>query len=360
MAAVRIALRIYYDSDVEKILDADRNLPKPYLIFDRERHELWKQIKLEVVEKLSSFLPTLLRTRVARLIEAMHLEAELWIKDHNKLLYLCSTCFCPRHKSTFCWKTDGSINRIETAKKFAQNKNIDPNTLFIMACTYFLEDEVLALWHGNKRISTNSIIRKGTNSAVRFWMKWLKKGSVKPWRLMVDDYFRIPCIRRSDIRLRLGCIFPYLSQESRKNYFQYLKDLHKDDFRVCLYEMDGTERRELFERIPVYVLYNCLKWPFQTSFIGIANQLWSHMTFDDFDAITYRILIFKILRGLKDFDYVQLLKEFWHLSPSSFKEEMKMQENYFKMIEIILNYDRDNQILPLEEILDEYIRIYDP
>ncbi|GBM86968.1 hypothetical protein AVEN_16338-1 [Araneus ventricosus] len=62
---------------------------------------------------------------------------------------------------------------MKTAKKLVQDKNIDAKTRFAIACTYFLEGEVLSLWYGNNKVKVWSIPRNGTNAAVRFWMKHL-------------------------------------------------------------------------------------------------------------------------------------------------------------------------------------------
>ncbi|GBM03276.1 hypothetical protein AVEN_142562-1 [Araneus ventricosus] len=358
MAAVKIAIGVLYDSEIEKMLQEERKYPRGIIAikFYSDRHELWKMIQMKAAEKLP-FLPNSLKTSVCKYIQSLHVESEDWIKDHMFLLNLDPLHCNLVYKTIFCWKSDGTINRVKTAKKIAQNKNIDPNSRFILACTYFLEDEVLAIWHGHKEVKKKSMRIKGTNSAVRFWMKWLKKGSVTPWRLMVDDYFSFPCFRRSDIPLRFSSFFPYLSQESRANYFGYfdlgLQCFDKDGFFSYLCEIDEAERTELLQLIPRDALRYCLKWPFQTLFIEMANQLESYMKGSDFEIVFLEI-VSSIMCGLHDFDYVELLKEFWNLSPS-FKEEIKKCEIFSKVMEAILNYDAGSQSLPLAEIVDKSI-----
>ncbi|GBN33713.1 hypothetical protein AVEN_260318-1, partial [Araneus ventricosus] len=146
MAAVRIALCLYYDKDIEKILEGEKKLPYAHGEFNRKVYKFWKRIELKAAEKVSS-LPASLKTRVVKFIRPIHLETIKWSGDHANLLKLGSTY---TYKSILCWKTVGTIDRTQTAMKFSQNKNFDPETRFNMACTYFLEDEVLALWHGDE------------------------------------------------------------------------------------------------------------------------------------------------------------------------------------------------------------------
>ncbi|CAL1285615.1 unnamed protein product [Larinioides sclopetarius] len=351
MAAMKIALGIFYDSEIEKMLLEERKYPRGCFAvkFNRDRHELWKLIRIKAAEKLPC-LPALLQTTMFDYIQSFHMEAEDWIRDHKRLLNLDPLHCRLACKSNFCWKSDGTINRVETAMKITQNENIDPNTRFILACTYFLEDEVLAIWYGDKEVSKKSLRRKGTNSAVRFWMKWLRKGSVMPWRLMIDDYFSVPCFRRLDIPLRFSGFLHYLSPDIRTSYYEHLQ---KDEFFSCLNGMDEAERTKLLQLIPQSALRHCLKWPFQTLFVKTVIQLESHGTVIDFEVIFFKIL-YNIISELRDFDYAQLLKELWDLSPS-FKEEIEESRLFSEVMDAILNYDVDSQSLPLVEVLDNCI-----
>ncbi|GBO14825.1 hypothetical protein AVEN_19376-1 [Araneus ventricosus] len=361
MAAVRIALCLYYDKDIEKILEGEKKLPYSNGEFSRKVYKFWKRIEMKAAEKVSS-LPTSLQTRVVKFIRPIDLETIKWTSDHANLLKLGSTY---TYKSILRWKTVGTIDRTQTAMKFSQNKNFDPETRFNMACTYFLEDEVLALWHGDEVLDRKRLSRNGRNAAVRFWVKRLKEGSCRkrPWKDMIDGYFQILSVRRSDIRLRVSCFFPYLSWEGKKNYVRNLlcsniARAYSDDLRLCMHAMDEAERVELFSEYHVHWLYYCLEWPFQSLFIDLANQLWSHINADKFHAVLFHIIRFSILRGLECFDYVGLLKEFWHDSPDAFKENIMKRKKSFKVITEILNYDEKNASLPLPETLSEFMPKY--
>ncbi|GBM28339.1 hypothetical protein AVEN_229523-1 [Araneus ventricosus] len=360
MAAASIALAMYYDKEMEPMLKEDLTQLFRDGRFNRDKHELWKLIEMVAVEKLE-FLPDLLKIRVSKLIRPIHLEARRWIRDHDCLLNISAANCYLTYKSILCWKTDGRIDGIKTAKKLVQDKNIDAKIRFALACTYFLEDEVLALWYGDNEVNKKNILLNGSNRAMRFWMRYLKSGSwrKKSWKAMINRYFKSPIFRRSDIRIKVSCFFPYLSWEGKKNYFPHLQSLdkiHDDDFRLCMQAMDERECMELCCADPARSLYCCLEWPLQSLFMEMARQLWMHMNANQFHAVLDRIVLWYILEGVEDFDYVGLLKEFWRLIPASFKDEIKKIKKYFVPIDVALNYDKENTSLSLPETLEEYVR----
>ncbi|GBL97463.1 hypothetical protein AVEN_162929-1 [Araneus ventricosus] len=358
MASVRVVLAMYYDKDIEQILRREVKLPFQWNRFDRDRYQLWKQIEMIAIEKLP-FLPDTLKIRLSKCIRPIHMETWRWIRDHDRLMKLSfSNCYLT-YKNILCWKTNGTIDRIKTAKKIVRDKNVDTRTRFEVACTYFLEDEVLALWHGDKEVKVMGIPRSGTNEAVRFWMTHLKKGSwrKKSWKSMINGYFETPRIRRSDIRLRISSFFPYLSWEGKKNYFPYLdwEYAHHDDLQLCMQTMDKTECAELCHAYPARILFYCLEWPFQSLFMEMANQLLSHMDAYQFHAVLDHIILWHILKGVEYFDYLTLFKEFWCLIPDSFKDEIKRMKKYFKVVEVALNYDKENTSLSLPETIEKLL-----
>ncbi|GBN18407.1 hypothetical protein AVEN_189335-1 [Araneus ventricosus] len=313
MVAVKIVLRLYYDKDIERTLEAKEKVPISLCCFDREKKELWNQIEMKAAEKLPC-LPDSLKSKVSEFIRPFQSESVYWSRDHKRLLGLSGTDCYLTYKRILCWKGDETIDRMQTAKKFAQDGNMDPETRFAVACTYFLEDEVLVLWHGDEEVNMRRLARNRINAAVRFWIKLLKKGSWRktPWKAMVDRYFKIPHFRRLDVPLRVSCFFTYLSREGRRNYFVFLREnkVYPDDYCLCMQAMDETERMELVSSHPGKSLQNCLYWPFQSLFIEMVNRLWSHMDTVLFDSLLHNIICFCIFPGLDDFDYVGLFKEF--------------------------------------------------
>ncbi|GBM65605.1 hypothetical protein AVEN_262062-1, partial [Araneus ventricosus] len=352
MAAVKIALCLYYDKEIERMLEAKMSMPIYRARFDRDRYEFWKQIEMKAVEKLPS-LPNSLSTKVFKFIRAFDREIMEWVRDHQCLLRLSFIGCHYTCKSILCWKADGTIEKMQTAKKLVQHRDLNLETRFAVACTYYLEDEVLAFWHGDKKVHIRSIARNRTNAAVRFWIKRLQRRHwrKKSWNVMVNSQLKNPSFRRSDIKLRVSSFFQYLSLEGKKNYFLYLLENsgHRDDYPLCMQVMNETERMELISEYPRRSLYLCLDWPFQSLFIDMANQLWSHMTPMEFEVILMHLIFHFLLPGLDVFDYAGLFKEFWHQSPTAFKETMKKNMRLFNVIDLVLNYDEKSTSLSLPE-----------
>ncbi|GBL83091.1 hypothetical protein AVEN_165315-1 [Araneus ventricosus] len=120
--------------------------------------------------------------------------------------------------------------------------------------------------------------------------------------------------------------------------------------------MDERERTKVLSAHPITALNHCLKWPFQSLFVEMAMHLCNKMDIHHFEVVFRSILDNCIIKGLKDFDYKELLEEFWHLTPAAFKEELKNNVQLMKQITIVLNYDKTNESITLGQILNKYMR----
>ncbi|GBO04894.1 hypothetical protein AVEN_88026-1 [Araneus ventricosus] len=339
-AAVRTASLLYHDCEIEIMLEkgtaTDVNV---------QVHEQWQLKEIEIADKLSPLLPSLLRKTVAKVIRPMHNEVEAWKRNHEFLLKHLGACCC----TWLLWKTDGTINRTQTAKKLVVNDNIDPKIRFIMACTYFLEDEVLALWERIKPVrKRKKLVFEDSNSAVKFWIRWLKRKNTKHWSEMVDEYFRIPstypCYPPMDIPLRVSCFYPFLSREMKQHFIQYLAkpSCHADDFQICVNNMNETDRIEAFKTKFPFGLFFCLRWPYRSVFIKMAKEVFSYLTFDGFGTILHFMLCSYIFDGYEDF---HLFEEFWLMSPATFKDETKKLGHSFATAESYFEFEHCPQAL---------------
>ncbi|GBN61085.1 hypothetical protein AVEN_188030-1 [Araneus ventricosus] len=352
MAAFRTALHLYFDSEIQNMLD-DIEIHGTVGTFDRVRNEHWKMTENLAMEKLHS-LPKLLRTRVAKLIQPIQIEIRLWERDHR---FIDDQDEEIPLKSLFCWKPDGTIDHEQTAKTFVQNEKMDLKIRFIMACTYFMEKEIFYLWHRIKETGKICKSRLAINSAVRFWLYYIQDEVKEPWSEMIGDYYKTPDIRRKDLPIRMSSIFRFLSEEKKQFYlttFGY--KMYNDDFLGCLRQMDRKAQVKLFESQSGGVLLRLLKWPYQTLFIEIAKTLWCHMSISSFEAVLSRIIFHCILKGFRYFDYVQLFREFWQLSPASFQEEMRKDKKFFDVIEATLNCSSESCSEEVEQCLEEAIK----
>ncbi|GBO12117.1 hypothetical protein AVEN_32939-1 [Araneus ventricosus] len=104
--------------------------------------------------------------------------------------------------------------------------------------------------------------------------------------------------------------------------------------------MDESERVELLQSKPLNVLKHYLKWPFQSLFVKVANEVSINLTFGEFEAMLNYMLKFYIINR---YDYSEVFKEFWRIIPTYYKDELIKDVKTFKAFEEILNYDKKNQ-----------------
>ncbi|GBN10911.1 hypothetical protein AVEN_160382-1 [Araneus ventricosus] len=323
MSSVKIALHLLQDSDIEKMLNKDIMMPFQFDKADTVelcRYNLWKSIEKKVVKKLP-LLPPSLPTEVAKFIRPMYYEVIIWLGEHD-LLPEKRKGICISFMSWLCWKSNGMIDRVETAKKFVQTGSVDIRDRFIVACNYCLKDEILGLWDTMKKVGINITSRRRINSAVRLWMNLLKEGNTELMNEMIEEYFRIKCFAKSEIPLRLSSYFRYLPLKCRQDYFAVLccGPLHKDDLYLCLFQMDERERMELFQKMPALIVARCLEWPFQPLFIKMANEVSRYLTLADFKEIFRLMLLYSYIQF--GCDYYELSTEFESIVPDSYKDEI--------------------------------------
>ncbi|GBN42459.1 hypothetical protein AVEN_183470-1 [Araneus ventricosus] len=343
LATVSVASLVYNDAEIGRMLGHRKKLHTFELhrctIYSKcNSDDAWKLIEKKIMKDLSPLLPSLLQIKVAKVIRPMHNEVFWWKKDHLHLLKYFGE-YSPIYNSCLCWKTDGTINREQSTKELLMNESIDLEIRFVTACTYFLEDEVLALWQRMKEVNKNRIIHTGTNSAVRFWMtqlkksdtkhwwiKWLKKKHVRHWSEMIDEYFRNPsnCIKGTDIPLRISSFYNYLSWENKQQCMTIFGNhyLHTDDLRMCLKDKDEFERREIFRSNTFHALCICLRWPFRSHYIEMAEEIISYLPADSFLDVVRAMIDSYIHNGYEDF---HLLEEFLQISPAALKDEIRCE-----------------------------------
>ncbi|GBM70899.1 hypothetical protein AVEN_28465-1 [Araneus ventricosus] len=355
LATVSVAALLYNDYEIEKMLEGEKKSP---IHSNCKRNETWNLIEMKIMDSLSSLLPSSLQVKVAEVIHPMRDEVFRWKVDHSFLLKHIGE-YSYIYNSCLSWKTDGTINREQTTKNLLMNENIDPKIRFITACIYFLEDEVLALWERIKENHKKSIIRIGTNSAVRFWMKQLKKGNIKHWREMIEGYFGVPCIRQSDIPLRLSSFYDFLSSESKQKYIKFFgaHQVHTHDLRLCLKNKHENECREIFRSRPDAALFICLRWPFRSLYIKMAEEIISYLTAKNLSTLLLVMIVSYIQDGYEDF---QLFEEIWKMSPAALKNDVMKDIRFFLWTKRLL--EEANHSQPLEKIvrkcyLDEALQL---
>ncbi|GBM03279.1 hypothetical protein AVEN_142565-1 [Araneus ventricosus] len=318
LAAVKVALAVYYDDIIqlsgESIL-SDEVCRTTY-------KESWIMIQKIASVKLSKLLPESLQKQVVQLIQPMSSEAQIWITNHSVIKKHVKKDFA----NNLCWKPEGTIDRIKTAKQFIQNKKIDTRVRFVIACIYFLESEILTLWREMSAFRRMSIPRIDTNIVVRFWMKRLKKRDISPWTQAIGEYLETEFeYRDTDSPFRLSSFYIALDRETRWTYISQLWPwiTHVDDLLYCIYQMDVTERHETLRRMPTKVLHCYLRWPLQSLFLDIADSMRSRLSASCLKTVLHNIEKKNIMQGIQDFDYLKLHKDFSDLIPDIQNELIK-------------------------------------
>ncbi|GBO09900.1 hypothetical protein AVEN_114128-1 [Araneus ventricosus] len=349
IAAVKVAVSLYNDDDIVYMVEEmEDRIALDYASFNRIRSEGWEEIRKATIEKIKGTVPTCLQNTVVVLLRPLHVEFHWWMEDHPFVnLYTTDNSY----KNAICWTSNGTINRIQTAKDFIRNKSLISYGRFLMACTYFLENEVLTLWN---EMEEKTISLEDSSLAVRFWVKWLEEGATTPWTQMVEEHFKDADIRPMDTCIRLSSFFHVLSRENRLKYLKFFdcSISHNDDLRRCMYYFHKEERHELCTVDSEGVLRSFLKWPYYSEFLPTANILWPYLTPDSFYSVLRTLLFDYIVKGFKYFDYFHLFKEFWQASPVPLR--YNKQRRLCELAKKVLSYDTETSPLTLQEIASEY------
>ncbi|KAF8796922.1 hypothetical protein HNY73_001250 [Argiope bruennichi] len=344
MASVKIAVQIYCNREIQSTYHQMNNIPSKN--FDQARHityKGWKRIKEITMKILPAELPQLLKTRLADFIRPIQEQKDAWMCDHP---YVYIYTYDNSYFNCISWKSDGTIDRLQTAKNMLRNKSFHFVGRFMMACTYFLEEDI---WNLREKMKGERLAREDNNVVIRFWRKWLKQRNNIHWSQMFSEHFINPKIISSDSPIRVTRIFDILPQESRWNYLVKISGKgHSDDVRLCLYQLDEQQRIEFMKSYPHRILIAFLKWPFQSQFMKMANQMWGYMSADAFHFVMSEFLKCYVLRNLEYFDYLGLFREFWCSSPEFFKENIRKREQ-FQIIGAILNYAENSRTLSFED-----------
>ncbi|GFS51140.1 uncharacterized protein NPIL_467161 [Nephila pilipes] len=87
-------------------------------------------------------LPNVMKTRIICISGALVKEVKKWYDYHKKFLLGDDLHFWNR----IHWYSHGTINRLETARTFTGDENIDIMRRFYLACAYYLEEDAQNLW----------------------------------------------------------------------------------------------------------------------------------------------------------------------------------------------------------------------
>lgn len=302
-----------------------------------------------VYEKLSRHATLVVSKKVMCFIKPICLEIAMWKTNHFEILGH------DIHKPiNFSWNYMGTIDHLETAKHLVRSQNFTIPQRFTIACYYCMATDAKKLWkiasESEKRTLTKlanykeEVYYKSStevhsrlipgNMILRFWIKWLKMGAEDESQceflycsLLWDRY--IPVLSHILQKLPSEKALSFLEGRIKWNY------RINNNERIYLSSLNLEQKKEFFKTCPFEILIVYLQWPLQTEFIRMADHLWSYLTEKNFLDVLFIIVNEKINKKWKDFNYFQLIAEFWHRSPDKFKEYVA-KSKFFPCFKIYL------------------------
>ncbi|GFT61045.1 uncharacterized protein NPIL_460381 [Nephila pilipes] len=338
LALVRVAITAYYSPEITDIKEKFKNG-----IGSTRIHE-WQPLMLKRLKK--SVLPHIFHEKLLGILQPISLEIESWEEDMLDLGI---------HKPLdICWKSLGTIDRVETAKRFVQSEDSNVIQRFNMACHFWMSDDVLEIWdvasvyerihiemtlmqEKKESISNETEERKPkrfkTNRVGELlvkWFDWLHEGGYpSDLHLFLDEsllwYDHVPPETGLVRKLPINELRSMMQQKDNTNYG-----------RMYFSCMNDTQQMFYFQMEPCIVLKYFLDWPLQFKFLEIAKRAWIYLTVYDFFRVLLHIIEKKILRFCSDFDYASLLQEFWKQSSEHYKTYAKKHALFFFVKEYIV------------------------
>ncbi|GFX97255.1 uncharacterized protein TNCV_1076261 [Trichonephila clavipes] len=296
-----------------------------------------------VLSKISSVVKApLLQKELFTVVRLVSYEIDKWIKDHADVIH-----FNGELQYCFKWKSQGKIDREETAKILITNETLRVSERYGLACYYYLEEEAFFLWNRMTTVEKKRFYEGAIFIPFWFVNKWERRERTVPWSYFAWVYVHNP--------LGLRNIFPKLKGSQKLEFLRsilFRRSIDYEDMLFCLEEIDVSEHGEVFKACSAQVLEYLLNWPLQSEFINVCNHLLPYITEKDYHDLLESIIYRRIMVGFKDYDYVALLQELWAVSPAHFKESVK-EESIYPPLMFAVNFDL-MEPFPSEYLFDYY------
>ncbi|GFS91579.1 uncharacterized protein TNCV_1139901 [Trichonephila clavipes] len=262
----------------------------------------------ELVEERISSLPPILQPELLDVIRSVSIEVDKWLKYHSQFLQNSSeTARCAGYD--FQWNSLGKIDSVRTAGALIRNERLHIEDRCILAVHYDLIDKI--------PIEVNvllEIVQKYPN------LTW--RGCINDvWQEFIGEYSNNA---RDKKLIDVGHARISLSAVPSKEFIAY------NEFRLLLARMTDDMKKQTFKKCAYKVLQlYFLDWPLQSEFLEVAEQLLPYFNNrNEFLSLIRKILFERIMLGRKDFNYINLLKELWSISPSHLKESIRNHPFY--------------------------------
>ncbi|CAL1287355.1 unnamed protein product [Larinioides sclopetarius] len=301
----------------------------------QEQWALFNDVATIVFLKIVHPMHKGLQDRVVGVVRSICIEIQKWTDDHRHIEIIDNI------EDSLYWSHEGLIDRKKTAKELVRNENLYIQSRFELACNYCFMNYVKSLWNlmskSEKRRYSGEHIQN--SRILDFWTKWLTTGARKGLLLSPDRDFDELCFNAyysNSIALRY-----FLQLLTTKDKKEYLTKIAKERYLIpkilsfCLLEMDCDQKAEMFKKTPFKTLKCFLNFPWQNSFLLVTLYMQPYLRETDFVYLIYFIIYEKIIPQWKDYNYMELLTEFWIQSPYRFKEYVSSQE-IFKIVNFII------------------------
>ncbi|GFS42313.1 uncharacterized protein TNIN_465771 [Trichonephila inaurata madagascariensis] len=288
----------------------------------------------EFVEEMISSLPKLLQHELLDKVRSVSIEIYKWIKEHTRYWGGFSK-IARNFLYDFQWNSFEKIDRGRTARKLIRNERVDIIARYILASLYSSMDKTPI-----KINLPDEIVEKFIDSSdisIRITMP----ARISFYETRPNNYFL-----QNDKFITLNPVENVIFFKTEL----LIKCLQCEDFQFFMSHMSDDESKTLFKYYAFKILrLYFLDCPLHCMFLSAAKQLLPYFTESEFRDTLRSIIYERIMLHRKDFNYIDLLKKFWSLSPSKLKESVKT-DSIYKPLMIIINFPVD-EMFPNEQLL---------
>ncbi|GFT16009.1 uncharacterized protein NPIL_378521 [Nephila pilipes] len=329
LALIKIAVDIYNDPEIRSFEN------ESYSITSMPMEKLEPLVKKKMLNL--DIFPRL-QKRIIGLMRPISYEITTWLQDHHDVLEIKTL----EPSIEFSWQSNGTINRLKTAKNIMRSEDFSVLMRFRMACIYWSEEDARRLWK-DLHPSDRSYIpdtylceqRPIWDNIMIDWTSYLES-DLDDWTQFFHAPLSIYCREGATLQ---GLLFQHLTPQERMLVFKEVmaeSPVYKK--RFCLSQMTANEREEIFAKEPFQVLRTFLNWPLQLKFLDVVESIMMQLTKQHFYCLLHEIISEKIKIQWNDYDYVELLQKLWERSPGHFKQYVAQKE-FFKFLMKALHHD---------------------
>ncbi|GFR25154.1 uncharacterized protein TNCT_289521 [Trichonephila clavata] len=315
MCLVTIVTRFYNEYELKRLM---------YCCDEDSREQV-------IREKLP--IPVTNQNEVVALMKPVEFEIFNWFTDHRGIFTVEQ-----EWALQFCWDLDGTINRTKTADSIIHSDCLDEKTRLVLACQYLPCRNAISFFN-DLHLSTRML----------FLEEYLmENGNRNIHEKNVEKLIRKRISRPflwTSVSLQSG-LLDNKPTEYRESLLEYVfEDTHEVHIaRFCLSRLSADQREALFILHPLKILRIYLLRPYQKLFLDMANRVCHHLSGNQFHYLLHIIICQKIVARWNDFDYVNLLRQFWQNSIDYLKEIVDGTEIFEIMKEILNNRFPANKV----------------